>query len=86
MPHKILESGRLPAAGQAPMVRTAIAIEAGAYGSFPTFAYNLQLISQVGKVKEGSTAKGYVNARIGVRFTAAGNITMSLSSPDFRRF
>lgn len=58
----------------------------GSYGPFPTFAYNHQLISQVGKVKEGSTAKGYVNARIGVRFTAAGNITMSLSCPDFRRF
>lgn len=56
------------------------------YGPFPTFAYNHQLISQVGKVRDGSTAKGYVSARVGIRFSGAGNITTALSFPDFRRF
>lgn len=55
------------------------------YAPFPTTAYSIRLRSQPGIVRAGSTTKGFLSPRIGIRFTGAGNITLTLRRPSFER-
>lgn len=55
------------------------------YAPFPTTAYSVRLRSQPGVVRAGSTTKGFLSPRLGIRFTGAGNITLTLRRPSFER-